>query len=176
MQNVYYLQTPAIDFEPYRTSLRRFSLGLTRNMEDAEDLTQDALIRAVQNYDRLRDKQSVKIWLCRIAINLFRDKIKNKVSGETPSSNIGSPMSEGYDLETIEDNKDGISELEKKMALEPYLTTLPKAYRELVVLIGGELTYKEVAEVLSVPIGTVRSRLLRARKMLKEYGAESILQ
>ncbi|GIV01702.1 MAG: ECF RNA polymerase sigma factor SigR [Fimbriimonadales bacterium] len=146
----------------YSTALR-----FTRQEEDAQDLTQETLIKAYQAWDRF-DGRNLKAWLLRIMTNTYINRVRKQkrgpesVSLEDSVEAMNLPSQEAPPLEQI---------LERVVdnSLEEAIQSLPDEYRAAIVLSDVEgLSYREVADALGVPVGTVRSRLARGRAMLRE--------
>lgn len=142
------------------------ALRLTRNKEEAEDLAQEAVVRAYEAYDRF-DGTNFKAWILRIVTNLYINKYRSRQRGPQLSSleedNVIEPMSMESE---IPDRQlfDGMVGTEVENALKK----LPDEFRIAVVLSDIEqMTYQEIAEATEVPIGTVRSRIARGRAMLR---------
>ena len=144
------------DIEVAIPALRRYGRALTRDAETADDLVQDTLVRALRS-EHLFHGGDVRSWLYTILTNLNRNRLRSLARR---------PM-----LTPIEDNdapsagpEAGGRDIERALAL---LVDEQRTALLLVVLEG--LTYREVAEVQGVPIGTVMSRLARARVQIKTY-------
>jgi len=148
--------------------LRRFALALTGRSADADDLVQDTVERALRSLSQFVPDTRMDSWMFRIAQNLWIDKMRaNKVRSGTVN-----------DMEAAENVAvDGVRATEAHMLLKSTLCALaelPAEQREVValVLIDG-ISYREAAAILDVPIGTVTSRLARAREALstRVFGA-----
>jgi RNA polymerase sigma-70 factor, ECF subfamily len=145
------------DIEAAIPALRRYARALTRDAETADDLVQDALVRALRS-EHLFHGGDVRSWLYTILTNLNRNRLRSLARR---------PM-----LMPIEDNdapdaagpEAGGRDIERALAM---LVDEQRTALLLVVLEG--LTYREVAEIQGVPIGTVMSRLARARAQIKTY-------
>jgi RNA polymerase sigma factor (sigma-70 family) len=137
---------------------------LTRNEQDAEDIVQEALLRALRSFDSFVPGRDPRAWILAIVRNCFRTWLKrNRVHGATLPLNDESPavIATWSDLEA-ELIKNANSQLVRK-ALEE----LPLEYREVLILRELEdLSYKEIAQIIEKPLGTVMSRLSRARREL----------
>ena len=143
--------------------LRRFALVLCRSQPLADDLVQGACERALAHADSWTPGTRFDAWMFRILRNHWIDHLRRmKVEGmtedvETHTQLIGDP---------------GEAPILSKLALtevQRAIDTLPHEQREVLVLVCGEdLTYREAADILNVPVGTVMSRLARARKRLVE--------
>lgn len=152
------------------------ALSLTRNPADAEDLVSEAVIKAWANLDDLADRQAFPKWLFRILTNTFVSD-RRRARHETSETIIGADGEETFSLfEKLHQpfllwwsnpEQELINKL-LRVDLEHALDQLAAEYRTVVVLveINGH-SYAEVAEILGIPIGTVRSRLSRARSTLQ---------
>ncbi|MCC7415863.1 MAG: sigma-70 family RNA polymerase sigma factor [Acidobacteria bacterium] len=151
-------------------SLYRTALRLTRNQADAEDLVQDTVLRAFRASARFDPGSNLRAWLFTILHNAARNRVRDRARETvTADSDIveramDAPPPAAGNLETPES-------LLIREALAPDLRAaidaLPEAYREAVWLRDvEEFTYTEIAEMLSIPPGTVMSRISRGRRML----------
>ncbi len=140
----------------------RVALGVLRNREDAEDVAQEAFLRAYKNFDRLRDRERFRGWLARIAWRLALDRCRAAVRRERrevawvdtgPSAGMADPAVQNEFRRHLEQ---AVDELPEKLRLVLILTAIE----------GHDLG--EVARLLGVPEGTVKSRLHGARKRLAE--------
>jgi RNA polymerase sigma-70 factor (ECF subfamily) len=138
-------------------ALRRYARALTRDSDVADDLVQDTLVRALRS-EHLFEGEEVRSWLYTILTNLNRNRLRS--------------LARRPHLSPIEDNdapemagpEAGGRDIERALAM---LVEEQRTALLLVVLEG--LTYREVAEIQGVPIGTVMSRLARARVQIKTY-------
>ncbi len=150
-------------------ALYRGALRLTRNRATAEDLVQDALIRAFRSFDRFRPGTNCRAWLFTIMRNVFLNRLR--AERETP-----------YDEEVLGEFGTSVAQGNQRVVTpeEEFLQTLvhgdvdralrnlPEPFREVVVLADIEgFTYREIAEALECPMGTVMSRLSRGRRRLR---------
>ncbi len=149
----------------------RFARSLARDPADADDLVQDTYLRAYRSRHTFQAGASARQWLCTICRNSWlrsRERSQRIVSLEDDAT-----------AETLaavalhrEAKRDGLEDLFVQLdfapALERAMAALPEVYREAFVLVDlGEASYAEVAEALGIPVGTVRSRLFRARRELQ---------
>jgi len=160
---------------PLRDELRKAAVRLTRSPESAEDLVQETLMHAYRGFSQFKRGTNLKGWLMRIMLNLFISHYRHQQRTVPTVSLEG--LSEG--LELAEKNADllldeAISPEEIVMAqvmddeVAKALERLPDNFREIIILCDIEgLSYAEAAEALGIPIGTVRSRLSRARETLR---------
>jgi RNA polymerase sigma-70 factor, ECF subfamily len=139
--------------------LRRYARALTGDFTSAEDLVQDTIERGWRRMTLWRPGSNLRAWLFTIMHNLYVNQLK---AGQR-RSNIAAP-SDGHDV-PVSPAQDHHLEL---IDLSKALQRLPPEQREVVLLIGLEqLSYGEAAKILGVPIGTVMSRLSRAREHLR---------
>jgi len=141
--------------------LRRFAHGLSRNGADADDLTQGTVERALRSRDQWEPGTKLDSWLYRIMRNLWIDTVRARGRKERHEAPEEEALSVGQDpREAIE------TSLELKRAMAA-MEQLPDEQREIVALILIEgFGYREVSEMLDLPIGTVSSRLVRGRNAL----------
>jgi RNA polymerase sigma factor (sigma-70 family) len=141
--------------------LRRFAHALSRNSYDADDLTQAAIERALKSRAQWQPGTRLDSWAYRIMRNLWIDTIRSR----NRKNRVEAPPAEGESLG--EDPRPGIEaaiDLKRVMAA---MERLPAEQREVVALILVEgFGYRETAEILDLPIGTVSSRLVRGRTAL----------
>ena len=154
--------------------LYRVALRLARNPTVAEDLVQDAMLRAWRSFHTFREGTNIRAWLYRILMNAHVDRYRK--AARTPEvledqigddyiyagARDGAALSQAGNPEV--EVLDGIMDEEVRESLD----ALPLPFRAAVMLVDVEgFSYKEAAEILGVPIGTVMSRLSRARHALK---------
>jgi RNA polymerase sigma-70 factor (ECF subfamily) len=154
-------------------TLYRGALRLTRNPEQAQDLVQDTYVRALRYQHSYEPGTNMKAWLFAIMRNLFWDRFKGSRREDVSLDDLGDFALYDTLKETsaIPETEvlDRIAAREVVEAVE----TLPPLHREVVLLVDVEgFAYKDAAKMLGVPIGTVMSRLHRARQHLKKslYG------
>jgi RNA polymerase sigma-70 factor, ECF subfamily len=138
-------------------ALRRYARALTRNADAADDLVQDTLVRALRS-EHLFHGGDIRSWLFTILTNLNRNRLRSLARRPALS-----PLAD-EDAADLAGPEAGGRDIERALAL---LVEDQRAALLLVVLEG--LSYREVAEVQGVPIGTVMSRLARARAQIKSY-------
>jgi len=146
---------------------------LTRNARDAEDLVQDSLLRAYRFWDSFEQDSNCKAWLLRIVTNTFINEYQRKkrsrevldaASAEQDATDGVLVHAEATDRQSPERNL-----LERSVSddVQRALDSLPDDFRTAVVLCDVQgLAYKEIAEIMQTPVGTVMSRLFRGRKLL----------
>jgi len=157
---------------PHANALKTFAFHLTYNDEDANDLVQETYMKAYRFIDKYIEGTNAKAWLFKICKNAYinhyrkRSKQPTRVDFEDIVSYHDSDDSKipGY-LDLREEIFSNMMGDEVTMAIN----ALPIDFRTVVLLCDVEsFTYEEIAKIIDVPIGTVRSRLFRARNMLKE--------
>ncbi|HEY8657020.1 MAG TPA: sigma-70 family RNA polymerase sigma factor [Candidatus Limnocylindria bacterium] len=159
----------------YLDALYRTALRMTRSEADAEDLVQETFIRAFRFREQFTPGTNLKAWLFRILTNTFINQYRRKAARpqSTELDDVDesilyrhmrdvAPASESPDPETL--IVDNTVSTEVKEALEE----LPEKFRTTVLLDVEGFSYKEIAETLDIPIGTVMSRLHRGRKFLQK--------
>jgi RNA polymerase sigma-70 factor (ECF subfamily) len=148
--------------------------SLLGNREDAEEVTQDAFTRALENLGSFRWEASFSTWLYQIASNLARNRFWYwKRRGRDRSMSIDMPLTDdGYSLhEILPDNEadpgDRLRWEEFHGAINQHLERLPDSHREVMEMrLLDELSYEEISAELEIPVGTVKSRIARARTHL----------
>jgi RNA polymerase sigma-70 factor (ECF subfamily) len=142
----------------------RFAYRLSGTSHEAEDISQQAFLDAQRKLDTLRDPDKVRAWLFMIVRNLYRRRIRDRVTrGEFALEVLADPIDQKRDSDKrVEQALDSES-------LQQVLNELPEEFRSVLLLFYfRELSYREIAEQLDVPIGTVMSRLSRGKKQLRE--------
>ena len=159
---------PTLSFENELVALlprlRRFAHGLSRSPADADDLTQATIERALRSRDQWQPGTSLDSWSYRIMRNLWIDTARSRGRKALHEA----PEEEGLNVgEDPRSAMDASIDLARMMAA---MERLPDEQREVVALILIEgFGYREAAEMLGVPIGTVSSRLVRGRNALLEF-------
>jgi RNA polymerase sigma-70 factor (ECF subfamily) len=159
-------------------TLYRGALRLTRNPDSAQDLVQESYLRAIRYQHSYQPGTNMKAWLFAIMRNLFWDRFKGAHKDDVSLDEVGEFVL--YDKLKDEGAKPESDVLDKLAATEVVsaIEKLPELHREVVLLVDVEgMSYKDAAQVLGVPIGTVMSRLHRARQQLQKelfaYAVES---
>lgn len=138
----------------------RYAVRLTGDEDAARDVAQDVWLRVLRGIARLRDGSKLRAWLFGIARRTLMDRLRDQYAA---------PRVEDIDVADIAEKEELLDDREEELlALRRELGRLPLLEREALTLFYlKELSLAEVAEVLGVPIGTVKSRLFRARKLLR---------
>ncbi len=140
----------------------RVAQGVLRNSADAEDVAQEALLRAYRRFDRLRDRTRFRAWLVRIVFRMALDRLRSAKRREQRETlwSQSPPRPSTEDL---------AASSEFQAHLDSALQELPEKFRLVLLLAAMEgHTLEEVAALLGLPIGTVKSRLFFGRKQLAE--------
>lgn len=140
--------------------LSRFAKRLTGNVSDADDLLQATLLRAIEKKELFEQDSNLFSWSSKVMYNLFVTNYRRKVKFETqydPESFL--------ENKSVDANQENIVELK---AVQEAMNYLSAEHKEILILVCVKgIQYQEASEILNVPIGTVRSRLSRARESLK---------
>lgn len=152
-------------------SLYNLAIRMTQNKQDAEDLVQEASLRAYRYFDKFKPGTNFKAWIMTIArniyINDYRKKLKEpqKIDFEEVQNSIGLSEISGAQEEIFSES------------IQAVIDNLPEELRTTIILFYVEgFSYKELAGIMDIPIGTVMSRLYTARQILKKRLSRSIYQ
>ena len=158
---------------PFRDQLYKSALRLTRSVEDAEDLIQETYLKAYKYYAKFSEGTNFKAWLFKIMKNTFINSYRKKklqpyrVDFEDLYEGLEqSLLDRGEYLNPDPESEFIFSELDTE--IRDALLNLPHDYKMVILLADLEgFAYREIADILEVPVGTVMSRLYRGRKMLE---------
>ena len=140
----------------------RVARGVLRNSADAEDVAQEALLRAYRRFERLRDRGRFRAWLVRIAFRLAIDRTRSSKRREVRETLWSQPVPRAS-------TEDLAATSEFHVHLDRAMDELPDKQRLVLLLTAMQgHSLEEVAEMLGLPVGTVKSRLFFARKQLAE--------
>jgi len=162
----------------YKNMVYNLAYRMSNNPHEAEDISQEAFLRAYQSLARFNPSYKFSTWLYQITLNIIRDKFKRKevgyVSLDTPvetddSEFFPQPADFTNNPEQI------ITQKENIQAIQQAIRSLPLKHREVIVLRHlQDLSYIEIANILKLPQGTVKIRLYRAREQLRKILIDSI--
>lgn len=161
---------------PHASSVYHFAVRLVGDRDTARDLAQETLFRAYRFLYQYKPSTNAKAWVFRILrntfINHYRKAVKQPYSLEAQNEQSIYDIEDIYAYHNYQDPTEGVFGDEVTNAL----MLLPEDFRTIVILADVEgLSYKEISQVLRIPVGTIRSRLHRARKMLREFLADYAL-
>lgn len=167
---------PTADFErdalPYLPDVARFARALTREPADADDLVQETFLRAFRSWHTFIPGSDARRWLFTIARNAWtrrqqRERIYVQPEDTDPQAEALAAVRLQRDAGTTLDAV--FSQLDVGPAITRAIRDLPEVYRLAVQLVDVEgLSYEEAADTLEIPVGTVRSRLFRGRRLLQQ--------
>lgn len=141
-------------------SLRKFALRLTGNKADADDLVQSTLLRAIEKAHYFEDGTNLRKWALKIMFNLFVTEYRRKTKFETQYD--PEPYIHAQSIEAEQDHHVELHDVGAAM------NQLSSEHREILMLVCvKDMPYQEVSDALNIPVGTVRSRLSRARENLQ---------
>ena len=157
---------------PHKDILFNFALRTTGDKDDAHDLLQETFMKAFRFWDKYEKGTNIRAWLFRIMKNTYINRYRKET--REPGMVDYDDVENFYD--SIRDDSTDSNDLQKRMysnmlsdEVTEALQSLPEDFRTVVILCDIEgLMYDEISEFLNCPIGTVRSRLHRGRKMLEE--------
>ena len=155
---------------PHMNDVYRFALSLTGNVADAEDVTQDTFLRAWRSWHTYQPGSEPRRWLFTIARNVVRQRAGrpqhvelDAIEGD--SETIAAVLQHSDLMQDDGARAEAILVVE---SIDEAISQLPEPFRSAVVLVDVEdQSYQDAAEILDVPVGTVRSRLFRGRRMLQ---------
>ncbi len=164
----------------HAAGLKRFAFSLCKNENDSEDLVAETVLKAFENFHRLKDRSKIKSWLFRILNNHFISIYRSKKKFVDLDFYTGNNSDEEYPFSLFEEiarsnfvdegnpEKKFISELTQQ-DINQAIRNLPDEFKQTLVLRDIEdFSYTEIAVITKVPIGTVRSRIARARSILQK--------
>ena len=146
---------------PHLDAAYNLARWLSRSPADADDIVQDAMLRAFRGFDGFRGGD-VRAWLLTIVRNCWR------TSGKAQKRRGHEELDKGLAADTA-GPEDAAMDASRRRRLDAMLALLPEEFREVLVLREMEdMSYREIADITGAPIGTVMSRLARARSLLRE--------
>jgi RNA polymerase sigma-70 factor (ECF subfamily) len=150
------------------------ALRLTKNERDAEDLVQDTFLRAYRFFDKFERGTNIKAWLFKILTNTFINRYRRKVKERSVVEDERDTVHERFMSRDVTESTSNPEQYFFDRLLSDdvlaAIDALPLDFRMVVILADlQEFSYKEIAEILDCPVGTVMSRLYRGRKLLQKY-------
>jgi RNA polymerase sigma-70 factor (ECF subfamily) len=159
---------------PFRDQLYKTAVRLTRSAEDAEDLLQETYLKAYRHYASFEPGTNLKAWLFKILKNTFINEYRRRK--QLPAQVDFAELEETFESAVINTNAAATRSPEEELLetsldaeVRTSLTALPHNYKVVVLLADIEgYAYKEIADILAIPVGTVMSRLYRGRRLLEK--------
>ncbi len=162
----------ALSDDAYRVARR-----LTGSQQEAEDLVQEAYVRAFRSWQQFRPGTNLRAWLLRIVHNLAVDagRKRQRTPQMEPVEESDYYLYQRMGGTSTPEEADSVVERLSQGGVVSALAALPQPYRDAVVLVDlADFSYQDAADILDVPIGTIMSRLHRGRRMLKTELAQTI--
>ena len=157
---------------PLLDPLYNFARWLSGDADEAKDLVQETFVKSLKGFSAFREGTNFRAWMFRILRNTFLTSRTGLERGKTSQED-----EEGFDDVVINHETPEATLIRKAdtKLVQEAIAKLPSSFREVVILADlEEMKYHEVAETLSIPIGTVMSRLARARKQIREHIVETL--
>lgn len=157
----------------YEKNVYNIALRMTSNSEDAQDMTQEAFIKAFNSLSNFRGESKFSVWLYRIVNNVCLDFLRSKNRRPTVSLSVEDDEGEETQIDIADESQSPERLLDKTLTRESVrrgLEQMPPEYRQILLLreIQG-LSYDEISQALDLEVGTVKSRIFRARKKLSNF-------
>jgi RNA polymerase sigma-70 factor, ECF subfamily len=156
---------------PWLDDVYRFALSLTRDSVDAEDVVQDTFLRAYKSWHTYVPGSDCRRWLFTICRNVFLRSLERRSPTIEIGESEGDALTNGATFrEASRDTTDDLyARLDLGPAIERALAKLPEPFQSTLVLVDVEdQPYEAAATILGIPVGTVRSRLFRGRRLMQE--------
>jgi len=158
--------------EAYNKKVFNIALRILNNYEDASDITQDIFLKIYRKIHTFKENCSFYTWVYRLSVNTCIDELRRRKNFNTVSIDSSLPTEDGEMSWDIADDSDSADELlqkkEVRQILRRAISQLPDIYRVLLILREYDgLSYQEISQIINIPIGTVKSRINRARIMLR---------
>lgn len=158
--------------DEYKNMVFSLSYKMTNSLEDAEDISQEVFIRVYKSLYNFNPRYKFSTWLYQLTLNICRDRFRK---GKIPSVSLDTPPNKDDQKDfssIIPDNQnnpeDIIMGVEQTNFINDLITSLPLKYREVIILRHlKDLSYDEMSKILNISLGSVKTRLFRARELLK---------
>ena len=145
--------------------LRPFAINLTKDSETAEDLYQNTLYKALSNKDKYHSGTNIRAWLYTIMRNIFINEYRRKVKQKTIFDSSPNDFLINHNQATISNAAESNIRIKE---IRKHIKELPEIFKTPFLLYCDGYRYNEIAEALEQPLGTIKSRIHFARKLLKE--------
>ena len=156
---------------PWIEDVHRFALSLTRDEADADDVVQDTFLRAFRSWHTYLPGSDCRRWLFTICRNVFlrsRERVRTTVELDAPEVE-GASSTSIYASTARDAFDDALARLDLAPAIAGALARVPEPFRSTLLIVDvDDQSYEAAADTLGVPIGTVRSRLFRGRRLMQE--------
>jgi len=156
---------------PWLPDVARFALSLTRDQADADDLVQDTFLRAYERFDQFEPGTECRAWLftiCRRRFYRLAERAERSVATDAPELESLAAVTQ-FDYAQARGLDRMYEHTEIGAAITQAMDDLPEQFRHVALLVDlHDHTYESAAQILEVPVGTVRSRLFRARRLLQQ--------
>lgn len=165
---------------PWIDDVHRFALSLTRDESDADDVVQDTFLRAFRSWHTYLPGSDCRRWLFTICRNVFlRSRERARPMIELDANDVDAVVAESVHVSPGRSAlEEAYTRLDLAPAIDGALAKIPEPFRSTLIIVDVEdQSYESAAETLGVPIGTVRSRLFRGRRLMQEqlqrYGVDA---
>lgn len=156
-------------FDRHRLLVYRFAYQMVNKRDDAEDMVQEAFVRAYQNLHRYRDEAKFTTWLLRIVSNLCTDQARMGQRRNNLEQKEAKGALDWMTTGSFENPIDNLEQDRRRVALRKAIMALPEHHRQMIVMRDiEEREYSDIAEVLGCTIGGAKLRVLRARRALRD--------
>jgi RNA polymerase sigma-70 factor, ECF subfamily len=157
----------------YEKQVYNLAYRLTGNYDDAQDVASEVFVRILNSIQKFRGDSAFSTWLYRVVTNVYLDEKKRRSSHRHDSLEEYLEVEDGSVKRQIEDLTPGPHDIaereERAVAIQAAINSLPEFQRVMIALYHiQEVPYEEIAEILNMPLGTVKSRLNRARRALRD--------
>ena len=156
---------------PWLDDVYRFALSLTRNDADADDIVQDTFLRAYRSWHTYQPGSDCRRWLFTICRNVFlRQRERDRHTVDLDEADLEAMAAGRTYSRAVQDGREDVfARVDLGPAIHDALDRLPEPFRSTVLLVDvQDQSYEAASEILGIPIGTVRSRLFRGRRLLQE--------
>jgi RNA polymerase sigma-70 factor (ECF subfamily) len=158
--------------DKYKNLVFNLAYRMTNNLDDAEDISQEVFIRVYKSLYNFNPNYKFSTWLYQVTLNFCRDRFKK---GKIPSVSLDAPLNKDDQknfsslIPNNENNPEEIFiEVEQSNFINALISSLPPKYREVIVLRHlRDLSYDEMSKILNISLGSIKTRLFRARELLK---------
>ena len=147
----------------------KIAYSVLRNYADAEDATQEVFVRIVRHARKLSELRDAKAWTARIAWHVAQERVKERAKREKPEANHEDLPQAIEQLQSSDNLEEVAISREQTALLQSLIAGLPEELRETLLLSTvEEMTSADIAKVMRIPEGSVRTRLMRARQLLRQ--------